>query len=382
MRNPDRAAFLRAWANPKSVVEFAPDVWNDLMMQARSANVLARLSYRIEDAGVFADCPLPVQDMLIGALPYPRYLHTHALRELRHLRLTLNSLGTDLILLKGGAYLVAGLPLSRGRTLRDLDILVRREEIELVESRLLEAGWESQVENAYDQRYYRDWMHEIPPLRHPERGWEVDIHHTVIPLTSRLHPNPALFWEASLPVDGMPGVRVLAPADMVLHTTTHLFYDGEIRGGLGDLLDIDSQLRLFGLEPGFWDKLLERAAEMQLGRPLYYGLRFAHRLLETPVPREAMTEARARFSPPWAIEQLMDRLVTRVLTADPGAPTPVSDWLLYVRSHWLRMPPHLLIPHLTRKALRRLPSTRAVDEPEALATETREPRTAAQDDLP
>ena len=30
-----------------------------------------------------------------------------------------------------------------------------------------------------------------------------------------------------------------------------------------------------------------------------------------------------------------------------------SLWLLYVRSHWLRMPPHRLIVHLTRKALRR-----------------------------
>jgi len=28
-------------------------------------------------------------------------------------------------------------------------------------------------------------------------------------------------------------------------------------------------------------------------------------------------------------------------------------WLLYVRSHWLRMPAHLLIPHLVRKSLRR-----------------------------
>jgi hypothetical protein len=28
--------------------------------------------------------------------------------------------------------------------------------------------------------------------------------------------------------------------------------------------------------------------------------------------------------------------------------------MLYVRSHWLRMPPLLLIQHLTRKALRRV----------------------------
>lgn len=30
-----------------------------------------------------------------------------------------------------------------------------------------------------------------------------------------------------------------------------------------------------------------------------------------------------------------------------------SRWLLYVRSHWMRMPPHLLAQHLPRKAVQR-----------------------------
>jgi hypothetical protein len=32
----------------------------------------------------------------------------------------------------------------------------------------------------------------------------------------------------------------------------------------------------------------------------------------------------------------------------PGA--GAASFALYVRSHWLRMPPHLLLPHLARKA--------------------------------
>lgn len=42
-------------------------------------------------------------------------------------------------------------------------------------------------------------------------------------------------------------------------------------------------------------------------------------------------------------------------------------WLLYVRAHWLRMPPHLLTVHLTRKAWRSVfpepERTRHDDEP-------------------
>jgi glutaconate CoA-transferase subunit A len=40
-----------------------------------------------------------------------------------------------------------------------------------------------------------------------------------------------------------------------------------------------------------------------------------------------------------------------------GAAEGLARWLLYVRSHWLRMPPHLLVPHLVRKAwMRRFPA--------------------------
>ena len=49
---------------------------------------------------------------------------------------------------------------------------------------------------------------------------------------------------------------------------------------------------------------------------------------------------------------LMGRVLRPKHPEGPG--TPVSDWLLYVRSHWLRMPPWLLASHLSRKALRRL----------------------------
>jgi hypothetical protein len=47
----------------------------------------------------------------------------------------------------------------------------------------------------------------------------------------------------------------------------------------------------------------------------------------------------------------MDRLVARTLTsgADGGKWAASA---LYVRSHWLRMPPALLVRHLLRKAAR------------------------------
>jgi hypothetical protein len=55
---------------------------------------------------------------------------------------------------------------------------------------------------------------------------------------------------------------------------------------------------------------------------------------------------------------MMDALVPRVLgPVHPDLRSPASlrfaRWLLYVRSHWLRMPPALLARHLTTKWMRR-----------------------------
>jgi hypothetical protein len=64
-----------------------------------------------------------------------------------------------------------------------------------------------------------------------------------------------------------------------------------------------------------------------------------------------------RFAPPAAVARWMTRTVGQVLSPIDPEPWPRLHrgklWLLYARSHWLRMPAHLLIPHLVRKSLRR-----------------------------
>ncbi len=96
---------------------------------------------------------------------------------------------------------------------------------------------------------------------------------------------------------------------------------------------------------------MSRAELLDLTRPLFFALRFSKALLQTPIPEDVIRESE-RFAPNPIARAFMDAAVTRVLAthhADrPSA--PIAAWLLYVRSHWLRMPPRLLFPHLARKA--------------------------------
>jgi len=259
-----------------------------------------------------------------------------------------------LILLKGTAYVAAGLPPAAGRLFSDIDILVPKAALGDVESLLMVHGWASNHHDAYDQRYYREWMHELPPMQHMRRATVIDVHHAILPQTAAAQPDPARLRAAARAIPGAAGLCVLAPCDMVLHSATHLFYEGEYHHGLRDLFDLHRLLCHFGAaEPGFWTALPARARELELARPLFYALRYCMNLLGTPVPAAVVADAGAG-RPNAALLVLMDALFMRALRpAHPscaGFLASVSDGALYIRGNWLRMPPLMLSRHLFRKA--------------------------------
>ena len=342
-------------AQPQRVAGIAANEWDGMLRVARRAKLLSRLGAILEaEPDLLARCPPDVPPMFRAARCYPELIQARAAWELRQVLIATEPLGVELLVLKGAGYMISGLPLARARVFADLDLMVREADLDRVENRLLAAGWTHEKVDAYDQHYYREWMHEIPPLAHPQRRFQIDLHHRIVPRTSRIKLDPALLWEGSTTV--APRLRVLSAPDMVLHCTTHLFHDGVIAGAFRDLLDLHEMLGCFSQrDPQFWDALLARGRELNLERPLFYGLRYSKRFLDTPVPNRVLGIA-AGYGPSAQVLALMDQLVSRSLPpSDIGAPSSwVSAWLLYVRSHWLRMPPGLLMKHLLKKAARRV----------------------------
>ncbi|MES2018680.1 MAG: nucleotidyltransferase family protein [Pseudomonadota bacterium] len=327
--------------------------WELLLRQALAANLTASLYCLADEHALLASIPAQPRRHLEWAGALMRR-HADGVRwEVARISVALDALGLPLILLKGAAYAMAGLPAARGRLFSDIDMLLPKEAIPEAESKLMLAGWMAQHHDAYDQRYYRVWMHEIPPMQHMQRGSVIDVHHAILPLTAAVHPDPAKLRAAAVTLAGHTRLQVLAPPDMVLHSATHLFYDGEFDKGLRDLLDLHRLLCQFGAVPGFWDALPVRAHELELGRPLFYALRYAARLLGTKVPA-AVTAALAEDGPGRLQLALMDALFLRALlplhASCAGRLTGLAHALLYIRGNWLRMPPLMLARHLFHKA--------------------------------
>lgn len=344
---------LRVMRAPGVVRELDDAGWDMLLRQADAANLDAALLVLLEDAGLLDAVPAAPRTHLEWTRTAVAS-HARATRyEVRQIGRALAGLGLPLILLKGAAYAMAGLDAGRGRLFSDIDILVPKTRLPEVEAALMLHGWITTHHDAYDQRYYRQWMHELPPMQHARRGNSIDVHHAILPETAPVHPDPDSLRARARPIDGMPGLAVLAPDDMVLHSAVHLFFDGEFDKGVRDLFDLHRLLGQFGTQPGFWEGLPARARALELGRPLFYALRYCRLLFGTAVP-EAVIEAVAQDGPNPALRWLMDRLFERALRPlHPSCETrasAVARFLLYVRGNWLRMPPLLLSRHLFHKA--------------------------------
>ena len=356
MSGDSRDTVIAALRDPISTLACGLPVWEALIAQARSAGVLGKLAKRLQKADALSSIPPAPRSHLVSALAQAEAQRSGVKREIEHLRDALSEIECDVVLLKGSAYLAAGLVASEGRMFNDIDILVPRSHLNQVEAALMLHGWATTHLDAYDQRYYREWTHELPPMRHMTRGTTVDVHHAILPITARLHPDSRKLLAAATPITGDARFRVLAPTDMVLHSATHLFHNEELGEGLRDLADLDALLREFHDRETFWSTLVARGAELELALPLYYALRYTTQLLGTPVP-SAVVDGAARAAGRSSAMPIMDNLFMRALRPDhPGSDdrwTPLARRLLYVRAHWLRMPPLLLIRHLTTKALRR-----------------------------
>ncbi|MEG3174905.1 nucleotidyltransferase family protein [Sphingomonas sp. RB3P16] len=340
-RAPDGHLLARVLRVPDSVRGFDAAAWTALLAIARAEQMIGTLAWRLGGVAV----PAGVARILADACASAEQGRIAALWEAEAARRALAPLGERLVLLKGTAFVAAGLRAGEGRSIGDLDILVPQSALDGVETALLGAGWEWVKPDPYDDDYYREWMHELPPLIHRDRDRMIDVHHTILPLTARVTPDAAALLADAVEV--APGLWTLSPEDMIVHAAAHLFADGDLAGGMRNLWDIDQLCREFAAQQSdFYLCVYERAAHHGLSDAVERALRLCHRLYDTPA---------VGYTVPITVDlnpRRSDALYLRRITARDGwgrATRPVARMAFYIRSHWLRMPPAMLARHLWTK---------------------------------
>lgn len=358
----DIGLLLNALRQPQTLLLLDPDGWDVLVRTARHARLLATLHARLDAAGLLPRVDALHARHLDSAMQLYRFRRQKAFSVLAALAPLMQDCARPVVLLKGSAYVMQQMPLCAGRIFSDVDIMVPKADLEDVEKRLLQSGWTHTVRDAHDQRYYREWSHELPPLAHPNHVLTLDVHHTILPVTGKVRIDAGRLLRDAIPLTGSTW-HVLDPADQFIHACLHLFQDSDCVDRLREIVDLDMLIRTHGQHEAFWPRLCERSTHNPgAGRAVWYGLRYCQALLATPIP-ESVTAALDVLSPAGGVRRLMDHAIAQVMfgphpDAHHDATSPFWAGVLKARALHLRMPLHLLIYHAAAKLARDLKTSR------------------------
>jgi hypothetical protein len=329
--------------------------WELLIRQARYANLLSRLAFKLKQKGLLSTLEEKPRLQLDNAIKVANANSRAARWEVADVYKLLRANNIPFILLKGGAYLWINNSASTGRLFGDTDIMVKKGDLHAAEVLFAHNGWVTTKLENYDQKYYRNWMHELPPLHHTTRHTSLDVHHDILPPISHTGFDIEDFWTAAIEDKAYPGLFTLQPIDMILHSATHLFQEGEFEQALRDLVDLDLLIKEYIQCQDDWKRLAERAQALHLSRFLCYALVNCQQILETEVAPDILQKvtAAARLGPlklalvKWFYRRAImpDHETTKL----PGA--SFARFVLFLRAHWIKMPWYILIYHFARKYL-------------------------------
>ncbi|GAB5415438.1 MAG: hypothetical protein Cons2KO_30410 [Congregibacter sp.] len=341
----------RLFVEPQLALELPPAEWNRILGQARHARVVAKLEAAIRDEGVLPAIPQVAQEVLTGARVHVDYLQQRLRFELTQLDFISRQLPAPFVLLKGAAYIAANSPAGAGRSVRDIDVLVHSEHLADTEAALKDFGWHFKEDlTDYDEYYYRELSHELPPLRHPEHHYELDVHHSLIEPTHLWKPDIELMLAQTVPLSGRHQLT-LSTYDQFIHMATHLAASDKPESGVRDLMDGYALLFADKPTPDTISELIERAKTVGLEAPTIDTLHLLAGLLESTEAGHSLADVlqtvRVRGSGPlirWA-----SRKIIVEIDDSSGLMKSAAEWLVWGKVQLFRMRPSQMFKHAWAK---------------------------------
>ena len=288
VRSPD-ASFLAALRECKG------GVWEKLLQETEQHGLTPLLYRRVQAAGVAVP-----ED--VGKKMHAAYLRT-AEQNIRRYEIlsriykACDEAGIEVIPLKG-IYLASEVYRDIAlREMSDIDILVRKKNLDAVEDILDELGFISLQQNkdpVFEKGHHLRYIIE-------ESGLLIEVHWDLMDPDDSVQVDIDALWDRSGSQDDAgKNVRALSPEDLLLHLSVHLANHTFFLGlrGLYDLaMTIDVFMKVID-----WDRLYDLAVAWNAVRALYVNLQLASDLLDV----EVMGEYLERIKPGEVDEQYLE----------------------------------------------------------------------------
>lgn len=351
MTKPDLLSQLTGLIlDPAKGTAFDDADWVDLVHILRDSDLLGTLCYLAEGRGVLDSYSTYARRHLRSMQVYSDRQARQVHYECALIDERLSSEGIRPVFLKGAGYTLRGSRNAFGRIYSDIDALVPRESINRAQAALMRDAWYSPPITDYDERYYRNWAHEIPPMKHLLRRTVIDLHHNIVPPISGRAPQISSLLEDV--VTTREGLRVLSAPAATLHSMVHLFTSEDFTKGFRDLVDLYLLIEEYGDEQ-YWRDLLSLAERTAFVQELVFGVASLRLVLGYQVPDrvlEGLDESSRKLARGFWVAQVFRRALRphHPLVCGPAAQGAIQ--LTYLRGHWIKMPLPVLAGHLSAKA--------------------------------
>lgn len=288
--------------------------WERMVRLAGEHDVVAFVYHHLKSSFAAAVPPNVLHNLrAIYLLQFRRSIQIRG--ELPRLLAHLSGRGIDALPFKGPALAALAYENENLRTFTDLDVLIRKEDVERTVAALAEAGFEEKnpIPPDYDTVWdtYAPWHHphgnangyvrdeDTPGALHVDVHWGLASRYFLFPM------EPDALWacRTSVPLDNGSTVPTFSPEDTLLFQCMHAAKDAYYR--LSHVCDIAELLRTHPDLDG--TKVLRRARALHCERMVKLGLRLSNELLGAPLPddvRRAVLDDRT-----------VGRLARRVRTA-------------------------------------------------------------------
>ena len=197
---------------------------------------------------------------------------------IRRVLATLLDAGCDPIVLKGVALAYTRYARPDYRSFADLDILLPASQLDGAYRELLRAGF--QIDDAAVQPVGHQ---HLPPLFAPQREIVVELHSTLFDSECPFDIDIDAWIARAVPATILDrNVRMLSPADAILHTAAHLSYGHRyLRHPLRSLTDLLALSRYGDVD---WEQVASVARSSRMDGAVVWPLALARSWLDAPIP--------------------------------------------------------------------------------------------------
>jgi len=298
-----------------------PEHWDALIVEADRQDVVPLLYALLANLNTSRGFGIPQIEKL-----HPAYISTAArnmlaLNQAEIVFTALRHAGIPSLGLKGIYLLEHAYPNIGARSMNDIDLLVKKQDLPKSLAVMLELGYKTtSYFSLADENI--DTKH-VPPMEKPGSPL-VELHWTLLEEDEPFTIDAKALWERTTPAK-IANVETLSLGveDLILHLCLHLTYQHYLNLGLRGLMDIALVIHKFHLEID-WQKLVQIAKSWGAEKVTALTLKLVETQLNVPIPAEVFSSLLPEGIDPSLLENARRQLLERIPFNDRFTPDLVE----------------------------------------------------------